>query len=47
MDVQQAIVEFLEHDQSVRNLSNRTLRAYHDAGDALIAQVASRSFTCR
>ena len=28
MDVQQAIVEFLEHGQSVRNLSDRTLRAY-------------------
>src|SRR5437773_9483541 len=28
MDVQQAIVEFLEHGQQVRNLSDRTLRAY-------------------
>jgi len=28
MDVQQAIVEFLQHGQSVRNLSDRTLRAY-------------------
>jgi integrase/recombinase XerC/integrase/recombinase XerD len=28
MDVQQAITEFLEHGQSVRNLSDRTLRAY-------------------
>jgi integrase/recombinase XerD len=29
MNVQQAIAEFLEHGQSVRNLSDRTLRAYH------------------
>jgi integrase/recombinase XerD len=29
MNVQQAIVEFLQHGQSVRNLSDRTLRAYH------------------
>lgn len=28
MNVQQAIAEFLEHGQSVRNLSDRTLRAY-------------------
>ena len=28
MDVQQAIAEFLEHGQQVRNLSDRTLRAY-------------------
>jgi integrase/recombinase XerD len=28
MDVQQAIAEFLQHGQSVRNLSDRTLRAY-------------------
>src|SRR5256885_5306807 len=28
MDVQQAIVEFLEHGQQVRNLSDRALRAY-------------------
>jgi len=28
MDVQQAISEFLQHGQSVRNLSDRTLRAY-------------------
>src|SRR3954447_1260272 len=28
MDVQQAITEFLEHGQQVRNLSDRTLRAY-------------------
>jgi integrase/recombinase XerD len=29
MDVQQAIAEFLQHGQEVRNLSDRTLRAYH------------------
>lgn len=29
MNVQQAIAEFLQHGQSVRNLSDRTLRAYH------------------
>jgi integrase/recombinase XerC/integrase/recombinase XerD len=29
MNVQQAIAEFLEHGQTVRNLSDRTLRAYH------------------
>jgi integrase/recombinase XerD len=29
MNVQQAIDEFLRHGQSVRNLSERTLRAYH------------------
>jgi integrase/recombinase XerC/integrase/recombinase XerD len=29
MNVQQAIAQFLEHGQSVRNLSDRTLRAYH------------------
>ncbi len=29
MNVQQAISEFLQHGQSVRNLSDRTLRAYH------------------
>ncbi|HUP44832.1 MAG TPA: tyrosine-type recombinase/integrase [Thermoanaerobaculia bacterium] len=29
MNVQQAITEFLEHGQTVRNLSDRTLRAYH------------------
>ena len=29
MNVQQAIVDFLQHGQSVRNLSDRTLRAYH------------------
>src|SRR5215213_9882922 len=28
MNVQQAIAEFLQHGQSVRNLSDRTLRAY-------------------
>src|SRR6478672_13327161 len=28
MDVQQAIAEFLQHGQEVRNLSDRTLRAY-------------------
>src|SRR5204863_8010790 len=28
MDVQQAIAEFLQHGQAVRNLSDRTLRAY-------------------
>src|SRR3954447_20039778 len=28
MDVQQAIAEFLQHGQTVRNLSDRTLRAY-------------------
>ena len=28
MNVQQAIAQFLEHGQSVRNLSDRTLRAY-------------------
>ena len=28
MNVQQAIARFLEHGQSVRNLSDRTLRAY-------------------
>ena len=28
MNVQQAITQFLEHGQSVRNLSDRTLRAY-------------------
>lgn len=29
MNVQQAITEFLQHGQRVRNLSDRTLRAYH------------------
>ena len=29
MNVQQAIDEFLQHGQAVRNLSDRTLRAYH------------------
>jgi integrase/recombinase XerC/integrase/recombinase XerD len=29
MNVQQAIADFLQHGQSVRNLSDRTLRAYH------------------
>lgn len=29
MNVQQAIAEFLEHGHTVRNLSDRTLRAYH------------------
>src|SRR6266508_6178523 len=29
MNVPQAIAEFLEHGQTVRNLSDRTLRAYH------------------
>jgi integrase/recombinase XerC/integrase/recombinase XerD len=29
MNVQQAIAQFLEHGQTVRNLSDRTLRAYH------------------
>jgi site-specific recombinase XerD len=29
MNVQQAIAEFLQHGQRVRNLSDRTLRAYH------------------
>src|SRR5216110_1126056 len=29
MDVQQAIAEFLQHGQTVRNLSDRTLRAYN------------------
>jgi integrase/recombinase XerC/integrase/recombinase XerD len=29
MNVQQAIAEFLQHGQAVRNLSDRTLRAYH------------------
>lgn len=29
MDVQQAIAEFLQHGQAVRNLSDRTLRAYN------------------
>ncbi|HYI08394.1 MAG TPA: tyrosine-type recombinase/integrase [Thermoanaerobaculia bacterium] len=29
MNVQQAIAQFLEHGQQVRNLSDRTLRAYH------------------
>jgi len=29
MNVQQAIAEFLQHGQSVRNLSDRTLRAYN------------------
>lgn len=29
MNVQQAIAEFLQHGQHVRNLSDRTLRAYH------------------
>jgi integrase/recombinase XerD len=29
MNVQQAIAEFLQHGQTVRNLSDRTLRAYH------------------
>ena len=28
MNVQQAIAQFLEHGQQVRNLSDRTLRAY-------------------
>ena len=28
MSVQQAIADFLEHGQAVRNLSDRTLRAY-------------------
>src|SRR3979490_180509 len=28
MNVQQAIAEFLQHGQTVRNLSDRTLRAY-------------------
>src|SRR3712207_5517983 len=28
MNVQQAIAQFLEHGQTVRNLSDRTLRAY-------------------
>jgi site-specific recombinase XerD len=29
MNVQQAIAQFIEHGQTVRNLSDRTLRAYH------------------
>ncbi len=29
MNVQQAIADFLQHGQAVRNLSDRTLRAYH------------------
>src|SRR5438552_1524784 len=29
MDVQQAIAEFLQHGQEVRNLSDRTIRAYN------------------
>jgi integrase/recombinase XerD len=29
MNVQQAIAQFLEHGQTVKNLSDRTLRAYH------------------
>ncbi|HET7712598.1 MAG TPA: tyrosine-type recombinase/integrase [Thermoanaerobaculia bacterium] len=29
MNVQEAIAEFLQHGQTVRNLSDRTLRAYH------------------
>ncbi|GAC1429671.1 MAG: site-specific tyrosine recombinase XerD [Thermoanaerobaculia bacterium] len=29
MNVQQAIADFLQHGQTVRNLSDRTLRAYH------------------
>lgn len=29
MNVQQAISEFLQHGQTVRNLSDRTIRAYH------------------
>jgi integrase/recombinase XerD len=29
MNVEQAIAQFLEHGQTVRNLSDRTLRAYH------------------
>jgi integrase/recombinase XerD len=29
MNVQQAIAEFLQHGQTVRNLSDRTIRAYH------------------
>src|SRR2546428_1011437 len=29
MNVQQAIADFLQHGQVVRNLSDRTLRAYH------------------
>ncbi|MGZ7080249.1 MAG: site-specific integrase [Thermoanaerobaculia bacterium] len=28
MNVQQAIADFLQHGQSVRNLSDRTIRAY-------------------
>ena len=29
MNVQQAIADFLQHGQAVRNLSDRTIRAYH------------------
>ncbi len=29
MNVQEAIADFLQHGQTVRNLSDRTLRAYH------------------
>ena len=29
MNVQQAIADFLQHGQAVRNLSDRTLRAYN------------------
>ncbi|HUP50232.1 MAG TPA: tyrosine-type recombinase/integrase [Thermoanaerobaculia bacterium] len=47
MNVQQAIAEFLDHGQTVRNLSDRTLRAYqsdlsqfhHHVNDAMMVDI--------
>src|SRR5687768_18545338 len=47
MNVQQAIADFLEHGQTVRNLSDRTLRAYqsdlsqfhHHVSDAAMVDI--------